>query len=118
MSAKLGAADAAFRLGAVTPAAVYLGATQVWSAVTVPGAPTITFASPFAVQFTVPNDGGSAILFYRVYVNDSGSPTQDNVIDVGGGELQDLGLMSNDTVRISAVNALGEGPLSAPATVP
>lgn len=33
MSAKLGSTDVSFRLGAVTPAAVYLGAEQVWTAV-------------------------------------------------------------------------------------
>jgi hypothetical protein len=33
MAAKLGTADVSFRLGATTPAAVYLGATQVWSAI-------------------------------------------------------------------------------------
>jgi hypothetical protein len=33
MAAKLGSDDVSFRLGASTPAAVYLGAMQVWSAV-------------------------------------------------------------------------------------
>lgn len=34
MAAKLGTADVSFRLGATTPAAVYLGSEQVWTAVT------------------------------------------------------------------------------------
>jgi hypothetical protein len=41
MAAKLGSSDVSFRLGSATPAAVYLGSQEVWSAV--PAAATLYF---------------------------------------------------------------------------
>lgn len=120
MSAKLGTADAAFRLGAVTPAAVYLGATQVWSAVTVPGAPTITsafflFGSTTYIAYSGPeNDGGSEITAYRFYFDGVLTEPDSGVSGVEAFFNTDY---TGQTVEVSAVNAVGEGPKSAPATV-
>jgi hypothetical protein len=63
MGVKLGSGDVGFRLGSATPAAVYLGAVPVWTAV-----PTFTGASsdsgedsPTVANLTV-SSGGFAIL--------------------------------------------------------
>jgi len=103
-------------------ASLYLGETRV---PTVPGKPP-TLNVPdvgggnVVVQIGVPNDGGSEITDYRVYV-DSGfveSGTfedpellSERLLDVGGS------LPPGASVTASAVNGIGEGPRSAPVTV-
>ena len=112
MTLKLGTTDAAIRLGSATPAAVYLGSEQVWTAATVPGAP---FGLEYEVgandvNWGVPeSDGGSPILHYRVYFNgvwDGEENTAFGVTSPPAGEYE-----------VSAVNAIGEGPKAGPVTV-
>jgi hypothetical protein len=97
-------------------AALYLGATRV---PTVPGKPVITSAaystasgnSVIVFETPVP-DGGDTVTSIRSYID--GNLTQP-IVAVGN--LRTFsGDLRGSQVRISAVNALGEGPLSAPAT--
>jgi len=89
----------------------------------VPGAPVISAASIDGGEFlditgdAPSNDGGSAIARYNLYVN--GNFYMENDLEFAGwdfgGEASPIEL--GDEIRISAVNAIGEGPLSNPVTV-
>lgn len=80
---------------------------------TVPGAPTITSATNgnSAIWTAPTSDGGSAITAYKFYVNgvwdgyDSDALASVDAVATG------------QVVEVSAVNAVGEGPKSAPVTV-
>lgn len=79
---------------------------------TVPGAPTITLAQAGgSVQWTTPSNGNSPLTGYRLYVGDllieNTAWTTISANAYGEGEV----------VQVSAVNAVGEGPKSAPVTV-
>lgn len=78
--------------------------------ITVPGAPTITVAvEATPLEWQAPaSDGGSPILFYRVYL--------DSVLvdEVYGGTTWADSPYSGASVEVSAVNAVGEGPKSIP----
>jgi hypothetical protein len=116
MAAKLGSTTASLYLGS-TPVAAYLGAEQVYSAATVPGAPTITVAEQVfdgvAINFTEPaDDGGSPLTAYKIYLD--GALVFEGLV-IGGVLINEGG--SGDVVEMSAVNAVGEGPKSAPVTV-
>jgi hypothetical protein len=79
---------------------------------TVPGAPTITVASAGqSVEWTTPSDGNSALTGYRLYADGLlAEPAAWATISAnvyGSGEV----------IQVSAVNAVGEGPKSAPVTV-
>ena len=79
---------------------------------TVPGAPTITLAQAGgSVQWTTPSDGNSPLTGYRLYVGDilteNTAWTTISANAYGEGEV----------VQVSAVNAVGEGPKSAPVAV-
>ena len=79
---------------------------------TVPGAPTITLAQAGgSVQWTTPSNGNSPLTGYRFYVGDllieNTAWTTISANAYGEGEV----------VQVSAVNAVGEGPKSAPVTV-
>ena len=79
---------------------------------TVPGAPTITLAQAGgSVQWTTPSNGNSSLTGYRFYVGDllieNTAWTTISANAYGEGEV----------VQVSAVNAVGEGPKSAPVTV-
>jgi hypothetical protein len=100
---------------------VFLGGIQVFptgTAATVPGAPTIdsaAFLSPntLVVFYPPEDDGGSAITGYNFYFNGT-LRTPDSVVPDNGEliatfEDQDY---SEQTVEVSAVNAIGEGPKS------
>lgn len=83
-----------------------------------PGPPTITaaFYDPgdggTNVQWTAPaSNGGAAITGYRVYFNDE-YVTPDTI--VGSTYYRFESNYAGYTVRVSAVNALGEGPKSTP----
>ena len=105
-------------------ASLYLGATRV---PTVPGKPVITNASEedgqVSVDYAPPgNSGGSAITAYRFYVNGDFVGEQTDGIQQPGGSNSNADEVTvpcepGDIVRVSAVNAVGEGPLSAPFTV-
>jgi hypothetical protein len=100
-------------------ASLYLGATRV---PTVPGPPTITSAvrddGTLSVTSPVPSDGGDAISNYRIYVDGELLGTLDS--NPGNPILLESVVAESlvgDTVRLSAINAIGEGPLSAPVIV-
>jgi hypothetical protein len=121
MSAKIGTADVAFRLGAGDVLAVYAGSEEAWAA-GLPGAPTITLASDTGVDiiavFSRPEtDGGAAISGYLFYVN--GSSVTSNEIDYSLPDGVEVYLPGGvgDVLEVSAVNVVGEGPKSAPFTV-
>lgn len=75
-----------------------------------PGAPTITGAvESFSLEWLPPvSDGGSPILFYRVYLDGS------LVDEVYGGTVWVDAPSAGQVVEVSAVNAVGEEPRSAP----
>ena len=82
---------------------------------TVPGAPTITSAingNP-ATWAAPASDGGSTITAYKFYVN--------GVWDLANYDINSLesadAVFTGQVVEVSAVNAVGEGPKSAPVTV-
>lgn len=123
MATKLGSTDVSFRLGATTPAAVYLGSEQVWSAATVPDAPSIVVAnyngSSTAVSADASslNDGGSPITGFKWYIDgveyipdqyNPGPPFEEGIFNTD---------FSGQEAQVSAVNAIGEGQKSAPFTV-
>jgi hypothetical protein len=122
MAAKLGSDDVSFRLGSGEVAAVYLGSEQVWSAVSVPGKPTIIEAYPdnglTVVIITPPADGGSAITGYVAYI-DGLSMDFTSVVDPVDGNVTIFltGEYEFQEAEVAAVNAIGEGPKSDPATV-
>ena len=119
MAVKLGSGSITLRLGGATyPTKAYLGDTLV--AATVPGAPTITSATYGAappatsVGFSAPADnGGSAITGYKFYFD--GVLTEPTSITSSANfQSQDF---TGAVAEVSAVNAVGEGPLSDPVTV-
>ena len=118
MTLKLGTTDATLRLGdAAYPTKAYLGDTLV--AATVPGAPTIALAefdgSGTAIEHSLPDDGGSAITGYKYYF-DGAEYTPS--LEAGPGEVYFTGEDFTGVIaEVSAVNAIGEGPKSAPFTV-
>ncbi len=81
---------------------------------TVPGAPTVTMAvETMQITWLPPvSDGGSPITLYRVYIDGVlaetiTAPDTSSIDSAAAGSV----------VTVSAVNAVGEGPKSAPATV-
>jgi len=82
---------------------------------TVPEAPTFTqFSSQTFLSWTTPNDGGSPLTQYRLYKNGVVQTNENE--DAWYTESADT-YNVGDVMRVSAVNAIGEGPLSAPVTV-
>ena len=82
----------------------------------VPGKPTITFASSSqAILWTTPATGGSPLTSYKLYRNgvqvEPEYPSGPWAID--SSELYPAG----SVMRVQAVNAIGDGPLSDPVTV-
>ncbi len=116
MAVKLGSTDVSFRLGSATPAAVYLGATQVWSAASVPGAPTgLAEVGGESLTWEAPvSDGGAAITSYRIYL-DGVNVTVSNASAGFSSPTQWFGFGSGEW-QVSAVNSAGEGEKSTPIT--
>ena len=88
MAAKLGSTDVSFRLGATTPAAVYLGAVPVWTAVpTFTGAVSGDWAEPGNwVGGELPAAADNAIVTATVSSNSGeDSPTVANLTVSSGG---------------------------------
>lgn len=114
MPLQLGSSSALFRVGSGSPSKVFLGTVSIQN---VPGAPVITAASVSGEFLTVTgdapsNNGGSSITGYRLYVNGDFYLNQALELvlwDFGGEETP---IEGGDEIRISAVNAIGEGPLS------
>ena len=109
MPIKLGSANVTLKLGSQSVTG-RLGATLVTA--TVPGAPTITSASAgSSVAWTTPSTGDSPLTGYRLYV--------DNILTEDAGWTTTSGntFTEGEVIQVSAVNAVGEGPKSAPVTV-
>jgi hypothetical protein len=99
-------------------ASLYLGAERV---PTVPGKPAITSASYIpagpatVIAFTAPNDGGCPITAYKVYADGVEVKTVLPAVPLQAAfGFEDL---TGQSIEVSAVNAIGEGPKSAPVTV-
>ena len=77
-----------------------------------PGPPTITSATDGnPATWTAPaTDGGSTITAYRVYVNGVWDTAS---YDINTFESVDA-VVAGQVIQVSAVNAVGEGPKSAP----
>ena len=134
MTLKLGNTDAAIRLGSTTPAAAYLGSEQVWSAATVPGAPTNFADAVGYLIWNVPaSDGGAAITGYKIYATGTDTGTSEVYDDE---DVTALGTLQNPSTlgvgedvswfipftgtlsyTVSAINALGEGSKTEPREV-
>jgi titin len=95
---------------------------------TLPSAPAFTQVgegdAEVHLEWSAPNDGGSEITSYHLYRSDSGSDPETIVLGIVL-SYTDVGLINGHTYsyRLSAVNGVGEGPLSAqvsavPVTVP
>jgi len=103
---------------------LYLGEERVPTVPGKPGIPSITSSGgQVTFEFLTPeSDGGSTITAYRFYVNDDfvGEVTE-GIVPAGGilfGADESVAPCEpGDIGRVSAVNAVGEGPLSAPFTV-
>jgi len=119
MALKLGIDGAYFRLG-TQPAKVRLGSVAVQD---VPGAPTLVSAvdvgpgESMALDITEPADnGGSPLLAYRVYVEDELAATLP-LVGFRPATFSVDGDFEGLPVKVAAVNAVGEGPKSAPVNV-
>ena len=125
MAVNLGSSAAVFRVGSGTPSKVFLGTVSIQN---VPGAPEMIECCADVnslVVFYPPTDGGSPILDYEVWVdntpldeyvpgaivtgpaNDPNSPPGSLTITVEGEDFDGL------NVSVRARNAIGYGPLAA-----
>jgi hypothetical protein len=92
---------------------LYVGATRV---PTVPGKPTISSAEydgETIVAFAAPSDGGSTITGYKYYFDgvETTPSTTGNLVANFAGDF------TGQNAQVAAVNAIGDGPKSAPVTV-
>lgn len=114
MAVNLGASAVSLKLGSQSVVG-FLGSQIVTASV--PGAPTITGVDPgvqFDVVFIAPaSDGGSAITAFRFFL-DGVLTEPDSQIPGRAGFFADL---TGVEIEMSAVNAVGEGPKSAPFTL-
>jgi hypothetical protein len=113
MAIQLGSSSVTLKLGTQAVTA-YLGAVSLNP--TVPGAPTIDSSNGNGVSFTQvafapPSSGGSPITAYRFYFNDS-LEEADAITAAGVLLIASFSAGLSGNVQVSAVNAVGEGPLS------
>jgi hypothetical protein len=117
MAVKLGTSSVTLKLGTQSVTG-YLGSAIVTA--TVPGAPAtvsvflLNSPDEYVAVATIPSNGGSPITEYRLYLNEvlAGTPGFDGMPNQFS-----LVASPGDVVEVSAVNAVGEGPRSAPVTV-
>jgi len=82
----------------------------------VPGKPTITLANTSqAIQWTTPSTGGSPLTSYKLYRNGEQVEPDDSNNPWTTETLESYAVGS--VMRVRAVNAIGDGPLSDPVTV-
>lgn len=114
MAVKLGSSAVSLYLGSQA-ATGYLGGQIVTA--TVPGAPTISAIDAGAlneVVYSAPaSDGGSAITSYKFYLDGVLTEPDSQATAGRAGFSADL---TGVQIEVSAVNAVGEGPKSAPFT--
>ena len=117
MAIKLGTSSVTLKLGTQSVTG-YLGSAIVTA--TVPGAPTNVSAEYFAgaaateVSWTDPQDDGGSSITGRVFYFDGVAVVPE---ELGQSEAQFFTDYSGASVEVAAVNAIGEGPKSAPVTV-
>ena len=124
MATKLGTTDVSFRLGAATPKKVAIGAAEVWTdfVPTAPGLPTgLTVATDEDAQssvdanWTAPaSDGGLPITAYKVYTSFDAETYSLHATTAGTSFSVAAGGYGGQTIyiKVSAVNAAGEGSQS------
>jgi len=82
----------------------------------VPGKPTITLANTSqAIQWTTPSTGGSPLTSYKLYRN--GEQVEPDGGDAPWTTETLESYAAGSVMRVRAVNAIGDGPLSDPVTV-
>ena len=117
MPLRLGTSAVSLKLGTQSVTG-YLGSQLVTAGV--PGAPTISAAidegTATTVTITAPaSDGGSAITSYKFYIDGAEqTPVSASGLSFTFATNQ---AAQGDVVEVSAINAVGEGPKSAPFTV-
>jgi len=125
MAIYLGSQAVTLYIGAVevaSPGGAFLDGLQVFPAgPTGPGAPTIISAVSQGpgggeIELTAPENGGSTITGYNVYVVGTTDPVNEGVV-ADGGNIVSLDFEVGAEVQIAAVNAIGEGPKSDPELV-
>jgi len=117
MAAAVGTTSVLFRVGSGSPSKVFLGSASVLN---VPEAPTWNVAynagSITVLEFYAPSGGPTS---YNVYINGVLQPPPGAGNSAGGlvGYTYDPGFPLGAQAEVAAVNALGEGPRSAPITL-
>lgn len=109
-------AGAVVRVSAVNVVGEGAKSTPATVAATVPGAPTITTAGDDVfMEWTTPSNGGSPLTSYKLYKN--GVQVEPYSPSTGWATASIDQYQAGSVMRVRAVNAVGDGPLSAPVTV-
>lgn len=114
MPASIGTSGVLFRVGSGAPSKVYLGSVAVQD---VPGAPVgLVGVDNFNIQWQAPSsNGGSPVTGYKVYVNGvDRTNDQESFAEFLTATSWRWGAGGQQTFEVSAVNAIGEGPKTAP----
>ena len=124
MNINLGSSAALLRLGSGSPSKVFIGSVAVQN---VPGKPAIQaavfdlFAGISSIFINNPLSGGSPLTGYRLFLNNEEFDLT-QAVAVGGlsapeGFIQVSGDRRFQDAEVVAINAIGEGPKSDPATI-